>query len=144
MATKVITVPSTIERPITDGPVVLRNMNSDSLKNKILSESLEEYIKNVKNITPIKLPEIENSDDLKKLLSELIIRFDTDPDYYTKKDYRLLLTIVSGALPKLYESIGDIDLSGKQDVMDEDLLTDNKNVDGAINELLGKINDSEQ
>lgn len=42
-------------------------------------------------------------DDLKKALSELLIRFDTSPNYYTKEDYQYLMYILSYGLLHLYE-----------------------------------------
>jgi peptidoglycan hydrolase CwlO-like protein len=43
---------------------------------------------------------------LAKQLSQLIIRFDTKPDYYTKKDYQLLIGVLTGALTYLYNNSG--------------------------------------
>ena len=42
-------------------------------------------------------------DDLKKALSELLIRFDTNPQNYTKKDYSYLMGLIYKALLHLYE-----------------------------------------
>lgn len=42
-------------------------------------------------------------DDLKKALSELLIRFDTNPQNYTKKDYSYLMGVIYKALLYLYE-----------------------------------------
>lgn len=46
---------------------------------------------------------IENIDDLKKYLSELVIRFDTNPKNYTKSDIYVLLKVLYGSLIHLYE-----------------------------------------
>ena len=52
---------------------------------------------------------IENGEKLKELMSELIIRFDTKPDYYTKKDYQLLLAVLTGGLSYLYANQDALD-----------------------------------
>lgn len=37
---------------------------------------------------------ISNEDELKKAMSDVLIRFDTDPDFYTKDDYQALLKVL--------------------------------------------------
>ena len=46
---------------------------------------------------------IDNIDDLKKYLSELLIRFDTDPKYYTKEDFASLLRVLYKSLLFIYK-----------------------------------------
>ena len=48
---------------------------------------------------------IDNVDDLKKIMTEVLIRFDTSPDFYTKSDYALLLTVLYKTLSSLCVSI---------------------------------------
>ena len=50
---------------------------------------------------------IDRIDDLKKALSELLIRFDTSPQNYTKKDYSYLMSILYKALLYLYKTKQD-------------------------------------
>ena len=47
---------------------------------------------------------IDNIDDLKKILSEVLIRFDTSPNYYTKSDYAALISVLYQSLLYLYQS----------------------------------------
>lgn len=46
---------------------------------------------------------IDNIDELKKYLSELLIRFDTSPRNYTKDDYLYLLAVLYKSLIHLYQ-----------------------------------------
>ena len=48
---------------------------------------------------------IDNIEDLRKYLSEILIRFDTNPHNYTKQDYQYLLYMLSGVLLYLYNEI---------------------------------------
>lgn len=65
---------------------------------------------------------IESVEELKKYLSELLIRFDTNPNNYTKEDYLYLLGILYKSLIHLY------DLSVGSSIVTEwgDTLRDNK------------------
>ena len=46
---------------------------------------------------------IKNIEDLKKALSELLVRFDTSPENYTKADYSYLMKILYKSLLYLYD-----------------------------------------
>ena len=48
---------------------------------------------------------IETIEDLKKFLSELLIRFDTSPSNYQKSDYMFLITLLYKSLIHLYEHV---------------------------------------
>lgn len=107
MTKKVITVPATVERSSTDGPITYRNMDGESARNKALSSALQaEVNQSHKYSDTLNLPMIDNLDQLRAMLSELAMRFDTRPDYYTKKDYQLLIGALTGALTYLYNNSG--------------------------------------
>jgi hypothetical protein len=59
--------------------------------------------------------------ELKKALSERIIRFDTKPDFYTKKDYQLLIGIISKCFGYLY-SLPHSDPEQLQEILDRILI----------------------
>lgn len=46
---------------------------------------------------------IDNIEDLKKIMSQVLIRFDTDPKHYTKSDYKYLLALLYKSLIYIYE-----------------------------------------
>lgn len=46
---------------------------------------------------------IDSIKDLQKILSELLVRFDTNPKYYLKEDYLYLLTVLYKSLIFLYQ-----------------------------------------
>lgn len=45
---------------------------------------------------------IDNIKDLQKLLSELLMRFDADPKFYTKEDYAFLMAVLYKSLLYIY------------------------------------------
>ena len=46
---------------------------------------------------------IESEEELLKLLKEIIVRFDTSPNYYQKEDYFALIKLLYGSLSYIYE-----------------------------------------
>ena len=46
---------------------------------------------------------IETEEELKKYLSDVIVRFDTSPKYYTKEDYASLLRVLYRSLLYIYQ-----------------------------------------
>lgn len=46
----------------------------------------------------------DSLDELKKLLSELLIKFDTNPEHYIKEDYLYLISVLYKSLIHLYET----------------------------------------
>jgi len=87
-------IPSQIERPSVNGGTTLRGTytnlpyNQDLLKrlNAIVDSELVGDLNLFKDEYPV--PSLI---DLQKLLSQIIIRFDNDPSYYTKRDYQYLI-----------------------------------------------------
>lgn len=83
---------------------------------------------------------------------DLIIRFDNDPNYYTKKDYYYLLKYLGEIIRQLKNRADAEDLSNlnallqetisnlhkKQDKQSDNLETQAKTIEGAINELANK------
>lgn len=116
MATKIISVPVTIERSAPDGPTSYRNLDSNSNRNQALAKTMQaEVDKSHIYETAIKFPRIESQEQLAAMLSELAVRFDTRPDYYTKRDYQLLIALLGSAIGFLQ---GKMDLqSGNEDMI---------------------------
>lgn len=50
------------------------------------------------NVFPVNCHVIDNMCELKKLLAEVFIRFDTDPSAYQKDDFRVLLKVIAQSL----------------------------------------------
>ena len=70
-------------------------------------------------------------DNLDKSLQEAIDNIDVDLSNYTTKE-------------DLQEAIGNVDVSDKQDKTDNNLLTNDKSLVGAINELFQSANNGKQ
>lgn len=107
-------IPSDIERSAADGQTTLRSTYTNSARNKNLASKLQQILNSGFEGEEIydDLPSIQSVDQLQQLLSQLIIRFDTKPDYYTKKDYQLLIGVLTGALTYLYNhSAGESDIA---------------------------------
>lgn len=107
-------IPSDIERSAADGQTTLRSTYTNSARNKNLTSKLQQILNSGFEGEEIydDLPSIQSVDQLQQLLSQLIIRFDTKPDYYTKKDYQLLIGVLTGALTYLYNhSAGESDIA---------------------------------
>ena len=111
MAKKVITVPANIERSAPDGFVTYRSLDTNTSQNKNLPNTLEAIVDEAYSTDNVfdEFVKIENSEKLKELMSELIIRFDTKPDYYTKKDYQFLIAVLTGGLSYLYTNQDALD-----------------------------------
>ena len=100
MENKIINTPSDIERSATDGPVTRRSLYTNTAQNRNLPTKLQLAV-NGSFAGQTKFDEFvqfESIEQLHQALSELIIRFDTRPDYYTKKDYQLLIGVLVGGL----------------------------------------------
>lgn len=101
---KTINVYSDIERTAPDGISRRRNLDTTTAQNSALPDRLQAIVDEAHQSSSIfsKYPQIGDKEQLEKLLAQLIIRFDTRPDYYTKKDYQLLISILCGTLQHLY------------------------------------------
>lgn len=101
-------IPSNIERPAHKGLETHRGFCVDMPYNKGLIDKLHTVVTKIKSECEGSLFEgdfevINNVEDLKKLLTEVIIRFDTAPDYYTKSDYSALIGVLYQSLLYLYQ-----------------------------------------
>lgn len=104
MENKIINTPSDIERSATDGPVTRRSLYTNTAQNRNLPTKLQLAV-NGSFAGQTKFDEFvqfESIEQLHQALSELMIRFDTRPDYYTKKDYQLLIGILVGSIEFLH------------------------------------------
>lgn len=106
--TGVKVIKSDIERPATDGFETRRGLCVNLPYNEGLLNKLQVVVDNIKADCKDSFFEedfdvIDNLDDLKRLLTEVIIRFDTAPDYYTKSDYAALISVLYQSLLYLYQ-----------------------------------------
>ena len=102
-----VRVPSDVERPASEGIITRRTLDTNSVQNQKALNFLQAIVDKdyATDLEFDDLPEI-GREDIVALLSQLIIRFDTKPDYYTKKDYQLLIGVLTGALTYLYNNSG--------------------------------------
>ena len=106
--TGVKVIKSDIERPATDGFETRRGFCVNLPYNEGLLNKLQVVVDNIKADCKDSFFEddfdvIDNLDDLKRLLTEVLIRFDTAPDYYTKSDYAALISVLYQSLLYLYQ-----------------------------------------
>lgn len=97
---KVINVPYDIERSAPDGKVTRRSLDTTSSKNQSLPRRMQAVVDDAYKQSTVfaQYPTISSKEELDQLLAQLLIRFDTRPEYYTKKDYQLLISVLCGAL----------------------------------------------
>lgn len=97
---KIINVPHDIERSAPDGRVTRRSLDTTSSKNQSLPRRMQAVVDDAYKQSNVfaQYPTISSKEQLDQLLAQLIIRFDTRPEYYTKKDYQLLISVLCGAL----------------------------------------------
>ena len=94
MANQIKIIPAQVHNQSQHGGTVLRTTYSNSAQNQNLLKKLYAIVGDDFEINKgfdfsgVKTPSL---DDLKNLLSEVIIRFDNDPDYYDKRDYQYLI-----------------------------------------------------
>lgn len=107
---KVKIIPSDTEIPVYNNSIQTeRALCTEFPQNKEILHRLE-AIFNPLNVTECSddlfkddYETIVKIEDLKKALSELLIRFDTNPQNYTKKDYFYLMGLIYKALLHLYD-----------------------------------------
>lgn len=104
-------VKSNVERPASKGLETHRGFCVNLPYNKDLIDQLQVVIQNIKadckeeSFFDGDFDVIDNISDLKRLLTEVIIRFDTAPDYYTKSDYAALIAVLYQSLLYLYQRL---------------------------------------
>lgn len=157
-------IPSQIDRPASQEGVTLTGTYSNLPYNKNAIKRLQAIVgdnfegdlnifDNEENIlTALPL------EKLQQLLTQVLIRFDNDPDYYTKQDYYYLLRYLcdillqidslkksnlgfNDQLSTILNEITELQnlLDIKQDKEDQSLSTTSKTIVGSINELKSSI-----
>ena len=124
-------IPSQTEVPVTRGHSTQRSLcandpcNMDIVKKMETLKGLWEVIgddkfqKCVDSLFEGDYKEIEKLKQLKKELTELLIRFDTNPQNYTKTDFDHLMKVISQALIHIYKVL---EMWGDLRSTDEDVL----------------------
>lgn len=108
----IVTIPSDTEVPVSDKTYwnTQRPLCTEFPRNKEIIRQLEAVLKPAENLECASdlfgdtYDTIVNIDELKKTLSELLIRFDTNPKNYTKEDYQYLMGILYKTLLYIYRS----------------------------------------
>lgn len=97
---KIIRVASDVERSAPDGSVTRRSLDTNAARNISLPRKMQAVVNEAYQSSNIfvDLPKIETKEQLEQLLAQLIIRFDTRPDNYTRKDYQLLIALLRGIM----------------------------------------------
>lgn len=103
-------IPSDTEIPIHNNTSsTQRPLCANFPENKNLVNQIEAIVLSDENLHDDlftgEYSKIKSLEDLKKILSEVLIRFDTDPDHYTKEDYAVLMRLLYSALLYLYGQI---------------------------------------
>lgn len=103
---KIIKVSSDVQRSAPDGVVTMRSLDTSAKQNSLLPSEMQAIVDDAYKASPVftSYPKIETIEELRQLLAQLIIRFDTRPDYYTKKDYQLLIALISGTLQHVFKA----------------------------------------
>lgn len=143
-------IPAQVERPATSGGTTLRggytNLSYNQNLLKRLNAIVEKEFKGDLNFFDDESRPVPSIEYLQQLLSQVVIRFDNDPDYYTKRDYYYLIWYLCQSLvylqetvnlEEIKEAISDLqtDISGKQDKVDSNIKFQGGNVADALNFL---------
>lgn len=97
-----------VEQPVKCINSTRRNLNINSIQNSHVVKDM--IIDNVSKLSIFQdpYPEIDNLDDLLLYLTDVIIHFDTNPNFYIKDDYRILISTITKSLIYLYKNINQI------------------------------------
>lgn len=149
-------IPSQVEIPVTNGGTTLRggytNLSYNQNLLKRLNAVVDKEFKGDLNFFDDESRPIPSIEYLQQLLSQVVIRFDNDPDYYTKRDYYYLIWYLcqslvylqeTANLEEVKEAISDLqtDISGKQDKVDSNIKFQDGNVADALNFLYERTNE---
>lgn len=149
-------IPSQVEIPVTNGGTTLRggytNLSYNQNLLKRLNAVVEKEFKGDLNFFDDESRPVPSIEYLQQLLSQVVIRFDNDPDYYTKRDYYYLIWYLcqsliylqeTSNLEELKEAVQDLqtDISGKQDKVDSNIKFQDGNVTDALNFLYDRTNE---
>lgn len=139
---KIKVVKSDIERPANKGFQTQRGLCVDLPYNKDMLNKLQAIVNNIdcdKTFFDKPFDVIDDVEELKVLMSEILIRFDTSPDFYTKSDYGLLITVLYKTLFYLYGALNTS--SSNEDV----LVVNNNGINGTILEpQLGQLEEKHE
>lgn len=96
-----------VEQPVKCINSTRRNLNINSIQNSHVVKDM--IIDNVSKLSIFQdpYPEIDNLDDLLLYLTDVIIHFDTNPNFYIKDDYRILISTLTKSLIYLYKTTKD-------------------------------------
>lgn len=150
-----IKVKNNVEQTANTGKTTLRNMDANAPQNKhlvnkvytanccgkrpFLKDALMALYKRFglpisDNLFKKEFIQIDNLEDLQKLITEVFIRFDTNPHFYNKADYFTLLRLISQSLLFLYLWQQDLivtewlEISSDEKVASEKLVRDTLNL----------------
>lgn len=133
-------IPSQTEVPVTRGHPTQRSLCADNPQNRDILKKMEalkgmweiigddKFQNCVESLFPKDYPGIEKLKDLKKELTELVIRFDTNPQNYTKQDFDHLMKVICKALIHIYallEKWGNL-VSTDEEVLKIDMSHDDR------------------
>lgn len=149
-------IPAQVERPATSGDTTLRggytNLSYNQNLLKRLNAVVDKEFKGDLNFFDDESRPVPSIEYLQQLLSQVVIRFDNDPDYYTKRDYYYLIWYLcqsliylqeTSNLEEVKEAVQDLqtDISGKQDKVDSNIKFQGGNVADALNFLYERTNE---
>lgn len=102
-------IPSEVGTSSTTGSTSLRGTYANLPQNANLIKCLQKITEGVfegsSNLfADGNYDKIDNIVELQKFLTQVIIRFDNNPDYYTKRDYQYLIALLYRSLLYLYET----------------------------------------
>lgn len=111
---KIKKIPSQTEVPATRGRPTQRSLCVENPQNRDIIKKMEalkgmweiigsdKFQKCVNNLFPEDYVGIIGVDKIKQELTELLIRFDTNPQNYTKQDFDHLMKVICGGLVHIY------------------------------------------
>lgn len=149
-------IPSQVERSVTSGGTTLRggytNLSYNQNLLKRLNAIVDKEFKGDLNFFDDENRPVPSIEYLQQLLSQVVIRFDNDPNYYTKRDYYYLIWYLcqsliylqeTSNLEEIKEAVQDLqtDVSDKQYKVDSNIKFQNGNVADALNFLYDRTND---
>lgn len=124
-------IPSQTEVPVTRGHPTQRSLCADNPQNRDILKKMEalkgmweiidsdKFQNCVNNLFPKDYVGIVGIKEIKKELTELLIRFDTNPQNYTKEDFDHLMKVICGGLVHIYTVLA---AWGNLQSTDEDVL----------------------
>lgn len=127
----IVPIRSQTERPVTQGPPTQRSLCAESPANRDLVKKIgalkgmweiidsSQFQQCVDDLFQDDYPVLNTLKQLKKELTELLIRFDTNPQNYTKTDFTHLMAVLCRSLLFIYKTM---EMWGNLKSTDEDVL----------------------